>query len=162
MSQGSSGSPSQDAARRPDGRRNDRSTGRRKRKGSGDSAFHVLVPENVAHYLVVPVQSRVGTPTVEVEIAGTQRQFVLDKGSGISLIQPGVYPNEIKPTNLSRFGVTGKELEIKGVQDVLFYLGRKLFSHQFSVCSLPTEADGILGVDFLAGKKADLYGKVTA
>jgi hypothetical protein len=75
--------------------------------------------------------------------------------SGISLIQPGVYPSELKPTNFSPFGVTGKELEIKGVQDVLFHLGGKKFSHQFCVCSLPTEADGILGVDFLAGKKAD-------
>jgi hypothetical protein len=124
MFQGSAGSSSQDAARRPDGRRNDRNTGRRERKGNGDSAFHVLVPENVADYLVVPVQLIVGTPTVNVEFAGTQREFVLDTGSGISLIQPGVYPSEVKP-NLSPFGVTGKELEIKGVRDVLFHLGGK-------------------------------------
>jgi hypothetical protein len=52
--------------------------------------------------------------------------------------------------------VTGKELEIKGVEVVLFHLGDKKFSHQFCVCSMPTEADGILGEDFLAGKKADL------
>jgi hypothetical protein len=57
---------------------------------------------------VVTVQSRVETPTVEVEIAGTRREFVLDTGSGISLIQPRVYPTEVKPTNLSPFGVTGK------------------------------------------------------
>jgi hypothetical protein len=106
---------------------------------------------------VVAVQSRFGTPTVEVEIAGTRREFVLDTGSSTSLIQSGVYPSEEKPTNLSPFGVTGKELEIKGVQVVLFHLGGKTYSHQFCVCSLPTEADGILGVDFLAGKKADLY-----
>jgi hypothetical protein len=72
------------------------------------------------------------------------------------LIQPGGYPSEVKPTNLSPFGGTGKELEIKGVQEVLFHLGGKTFNHQFCVCSLPTEADGILGVNFLAGKKADL------
>jgi NurA-like 5'-3' nuclease len=65
--------------------------------------------------LVVTVQSRVGTPTVEVEIAGARREFVLDTGSAISLIQPGVYPTEVKPTILSPFGVTGKELEIKVV-----------------------------------------------
>jgi hypothetical protein len=52
--------------------------------------------------------------------------------------------------------VTGKELEIKGVEEVLFHLGGKKFSHQFRVCSLPTDADGILGVDFLAEKKAHL------
>jgi hypothetical protein len=144
MSQVSAGSSSQQAARRPPGRRNDRSTGRRERKGSGYSAFHVLVPENVADYLVVTVQSRAGTPTVDVEIAGTRREFVLDTRSGISLIQPGVYSTEIKPTNLSPFGVPGKEQEIKGVQDVLFHLGGNKFSHQFCVCSLPTEANGIL------------------
>jgi hypothetical protein len=33
-------------------------------------------------------------------------EFVLDTGSGISLIQPGVYPSEVKPTTLSPFGVT--------------------------------------------------------
>jgi hypothetical protein len=53
---------------------------------------------------VVPVQTRSGTPTVHVEIAGAQREFVLDTGSGISLIQPGVYPSEVKPTNLCPFG----------------------------------------------------------
>jgi hypothetical protein len=152
MSQGSAGSSSQKAARCPPGRRNDRNTGRRERNGSGDSAFHVLVPENVDDYLVVPVQSRFGTPTVEVEIAGTRREFVLDTGSGISLIQPGVYSAEVTPTNISPFGVTGKQLEIKGVQEVLFHLGGKTFSHQFCVCSLPTEADGIFGVD-LAWKR---------
>jgi hypothetical protein len=103
MSQGSAEISSQDAARRPPGRKNDRNTGRRERNGRGDSAFHLLVPENVDDYLVVPVlvpvQSRVGTPTVDVEIAGTQREFVLDTESGISLIQPGVYPSEVKPTN---------------------------------------------------------------
>jgi hypothetical protein len=104
MFQGSAESSSQDAARRPPGKRNDRNTGRRERKGSGDSAFHVLVPENVDDNLVVPVQSRVGTPTFEVEITGTRREFVLDAGSGISLIQPAVYPSEVKPTNLSPFG----------------------------------------------------------
>jgi hypothetical protein len=78
------------------------------------------VPEKFADYYVVTVQSRAGIPTVEVEIAGTQREFVLDTGSGILLIQPGVYSSGVKPTSLSPFGVTGKELEIKGVQDVLF------------------------------------------
>jgi hypothetical protein len=156
MFQGSTGSSSQQAARRPPGRRNDGSTGRRERKGGGDSAFHVLVPENVADYFVVTVQSRAGTPTVEVEIADTRGEFVLDTWSGISLIQPGVYSTKVKHTNVSPFGVIGKELEIKGVQDVLFHLGGKKFSRQFCVCSLPTGADGILGTDFLAGRKADL------
>jgi hypothetical protein len=69
-SQGSAGSSSQEAARRPHGRRNDRNTGIRERKGSGDSTFHISVAENVAGYFMVRVQSIAGTPTIEVEISG--------------------------------------------------------------------------------------------
>jgi hypothetical protein len=112
-SQGSAGSSSQEAARRPHGRRNDRNTGIRERKGSGNSAFHISVPENVAGYFMVRVQSIAGAPTIEVGISGIHRVFVFDTGPGISLIQPGVYSSEVKPTNLSPYGVTGKELEIQ-------------------------------------------------
>jgi hypothetical protein len=52
--------------------------------------------------------------------------------------------------------VAGKELEIQGVQEVLFHLDGKKFSHQFCVCSLPTDADGTIGMDFLAEENAHL------
>ena len=84
------------------------------------------------------------------------RMFVLDTGSGILLIRPGVYSSEVKSTNLSPFGVAGKELEIHGIQEVTFHLNGRKFSHQFCVCSLPTDADGIIGMDILAEKNADL------
>jgi hypothetical protein len=48
--------------------------------------------------------------------------------------------------------VTGKQLEIQGIQEVTFHLNGREFSHQFCVCSLPTDADGIIGMDFLAEK----------
>jgi hypothetical protein len=155
-SQGYTGNSSQEAAKPPPGRRNDRNTGNRESKGSGDSSFHISVPENVAGYFTVRVQSIAGAPTIQVEVSGIQRVFVLDTGSGISLIQPGVYPSEIKPTNLSPFGVTSKELEIQGIQEVTFRLNGREFSHQFCVCSLPTDVDGIIGIDYLTAKKADL------
>jgi hypothetical protein len=71
---------------------------------------------------MVRVQSIAGAPTIEVEISGIRRLFVLDTGSCISLIQPGVYSSGVKPTNLSPLVVTGKELEI---QEVLFHLDGK-------------------------------------
>jgi hypothetical protein len=80
---------------------------------------------------MVRVQSIAGAPTIQVEISGIHTVFVLDTGSGICLIQPGVYSNEIKPTNLNPFEVTGKELEIHVVQEVLFHLDDKKFSNQF-------------------------------
>ena len=102
------------------------------------------------------VQSIAGAPTIKAKISVIHRVFVLDTCSGISLIQPGVYSSEVKPTNLSPFRVTGKELEIQGIQEVTFHLNGRKFSHQFCVCSLPTDADGIIGMDFLAEKNADL------
>jgi hypothetical protein len=54
------------------------------------------------------MQSRDVTNAFAVEILGIQREFVSDRGSGISLIQPGVYPSEVKSTKLSPFPVTGK------------------------------------------------------
>jgi len=57
---------------------------------------------------------------------------------------------------LSPYGVTGNELEMKGMQEVRFRLKDREFHHHFCVCSLPTEADGILGMDFLSKGNADL------
>jgi hypothetical protein len=82
--------------------------------------------------------------------------FVLDTGSGISVIKPGVYSSEVKPTKLSPFGVTDKELEIQGIQEMTFHLHGRKFSHQFCVSSVLTEANGIIGKYFLSEKNADL------
>jgi len=131
------GNPSQEALRRPKGRKNDSTAGKRERKSSGDSSFRIPVPENDGHF-TVRVQSITGAPTIQAKISGIHKVFVLDTGSGISLIQPGVYPSEVKPTNLSPFGVTGKVLEIEGIHEVTFHLNGRKFSHQFCVCSLPT------------------------
>jgi len=55
---------------------------------------------------------------------------------------------------MSLFAVTGNELEV--VEEVEFYLNDRKFRHQFCVCSLPTEADGIVGMNFLSERKVDL------
>ena len=47
------------------------------------------------------------------------------------------------------YGVTGETLDVKGRQAVSFVLGGREFNHQFVVCSLPTDAEGLLGMDFL-------------
>jgi hypothetical protein len=46
-------------------------------------------------------------------------------------------------------GVTGNELEIVGVQDIEFWCNNRRYCHPFCVCSLPTNADEIIGMDFL-------------
>ena len=82
--------------------------------------------------------------------------FIVDTGSSISLIQPRVYSSEVNPNNLSPFGVTGNQLEVQGTQEVKFQLNDREFCHQFCVCLLQTEADGILGMDFLSERNANL------
>ena len=151
-SQGSAGNPTQEASRRPKGRKNDSTAGKRERKGSGDSYFHISVPEKDDRNFTVRVQSIAGAPTIQAKITGFHRVFVLDTGSGISIIQPGIYASEVKPTNLSPFGVTGRELKIAGIKDVTFHLNGRKFSHQFCVCSLPTDAYGINGMYFYRRK----------
>ena len=80
----------------------------------------------------------------------------MDTGSSISLIQSRVYLSDVSPTNISPFRVTGNQLEIQGTQEVKFQLSSREFCHQFCVCLLLTEADGILGMDFFADKNAEL------
>jgi hypothetical protein len=52
--------------------------------------------------------------------------------------------------------VTGDELEITGVQEIEFCCNNHNYYHQFYVCSLPKDADGIIGMDFLSMVNAKL------
>ena len=45
--------------------------------------------------------------------------------------------------------MTGEALDVKGLQKVTFLQNRREYTHTFLVCSLPTEAAGPLGTDFL-------------
>ena len=46
-------------------------------------------------------------------------------------------------------GVTGEVLDIKGQQTVSFVVDGREITHTFLVCSLPSDAAGLLGTDFL-------------
>jgi hypothetical protein len=67
-----------------------------------------------------------------------------------------VHKGPVKPTTLSPFGVTGNSLNLVGTQEASFRLGHKQFRHLFYVCSLPSQAQGILGIDFMRKTKARL------
>jgi hypothetical protein len=85
-----------------------------------------------------------------------RKELIVDSGSTISIVKPGTSPNKVTGSSITPFGVTGKELAVTGVQEVEFWCGNVKYSHQFHVCVLPTDADGILGIDFLARVKANL------
>jgi hypothetical protein len=87
---------------------------------------------------------------------GASKEFIVDSGSAVSLIKPGIYRSKVRSYSTTSFGVTGDTLDITGEQDVQFCLENWNYWHTFCVCSLPTEADGILGMDFLSDTSASL------
>jgi len=80
----------------------------------------------------------------------------VDSGSSVLVIQPGIYRSEFRPYSTTSFGVTGDELYNLGRKDVRFSINNWNYGHTFCICSLPTEADGFLGVDFLSEMNASL------
>ena len=46
-------------------------------------------------------------------------------------------------------GVTGEVLDTNGLQSVSFSLNGREFTHAFLICTLPADAAGLLGTDFL-------------
>ena len=90
-----------------------------------------------------------GTPSISVDIEGVERRLILDTGSNVSIMQPGISGSVVEVTHIQPYGVTGEVLKIKGQQTVSFVVDGREFSHTFLVCSLPTDAAGLLGTDFL-------------
>ena len=79
------------------------------------------------------------------------RSLILDTGFDVSILQPGVPRGDVRVTTLEPYGkVTGDILNIKGQQSVSFMLNGCEFKHTFLVCSLPTDASGLVGTDFMA------------
>ncbi len=78
------------------------------------------------------------------------RSLILDTGFDVSILQPDVSRSDVRVTKMEPYGVTGEFLNIKGQQSVSFMLNGCEFKHTFLVCSLPTDASGLVGTDFMA------------
>jgi hypothetical protein len=59
-------------------------------------------------------------------------------------------------TDFAPFGVKGKNLEVQGEQIIKFLMVNVTFSHNFVVCKLPSKAAGILGINILLPRRAEL------
>jgi len=57
--------------------------------------------------LAVHMRLEHGTPTVSVEIEGVSRRLIVDTGSNVSILQPGVSKSDVRVTTVRPFGVTG-------------------------------------------------------
>jgi hypothetical protein len=144
---GNSASPQQQKA--PPGQQRIKARKNEQATCQESSSFHLSVPQNAAEYHMVKVATQQGAPNIQATILGTQRSFIVDPGSNVSLTKQDISHSRIITTNLAPLGVTGNELEIVGVQDIECWCNNKKYCHPFSVCSLPTNADEIIGMDFL-------------
>jgi hypothetical protein len=99
-----------------------------------------------------------GAPLVDIKIEGKVRKFIVDTESSLCLIQPDISRVAIQATETAAMGITGNALSLVGEQIVEFTLDNRLFRQKFGVCTLPTEADGLLGLNFLSthGVRLDL------
>jgi hypothetical protein len=97
-----------------------------------------------------------GSPAILLEIEGETKCLIIDSGSSVSILQPGVSRRDIGVTAIYPYGVTGENLVIQGRQCVSFILGGKTFRHTFIRFPLPTKPDGLLGSDFSREVGADI------
>ena len=142
--------------RRSTGRKNDRQAGNATGDGSEKRSFHITANAKAVDYHVVKVVTQQGAPTIQVTMSNGHKSLIVDTGSNVSLIKPGVSNNKVEVVSIVPFAVTGHELEVQGVQKIEFYCNNQKYWHRFYVCSLPTDADGIIGMDFLAMVNAKL------
>ena len=129
---------------------------------SEEGSLRLKTPENAVMAPFNSVLLEQGTPSIAVDI-GVTRRLILDTGSNISIMQPGISRSVMTATPLKPYGVTGEALDVRGQHTVSFVIGGREFKHEFLVCSLPTEAAGILGTDFMneSGAKKSTLSAVT-
>ena len=89
-----------------------------------------------------------GIPSISVDTEGVARRLILDTWSNVSIMQPGISGTVVQFTHVRPYAVTGEVLYIKGQQTVSFVVDGREFNHTFLVCSLPTDAAGLLGTYF--------------
>jgi hypothetical protein len=86
---------------------------------------------------------------LEVQVEGELQQFLIDSGTSLSLVKPGVSRAEVKPTDLAARGITGTKSKSLGVQDIKIKLGNRTYTHEFLMTPLNVEYSGVLGLDIL-------------
>jgi len=74
----------------------------------------------------------------------------------VSAIKPGICHGQVRPSRTTSFVVTGHERSIRGEQDVELCIANWKYRHTFRVFSLPTNVDGVIGIDFLVETSASL------
>jgi len=74
-----------------------------------------------------------GTPSLKADIEGVERSIIVNMGSDVTILKPGISSTNIRGTTLRPYGVTGEILEVKGRQTVSLGLCDRKFGHTFLV-----------------------------
>ena len=98
-----------------------------------DSSSSLEATVNAVTRPAVSVALEHGTPSNSIRMEGKLRVLIIDTGSNISILQPGLSKSEVRHTDMRPYGVTGETLDVKGRQAVSFVLGGLEFNHQFLV-----------------------------
>ena len=107
--------------------------GKHERGVSEDSSLHLNTPEKAVMASLSSVLLEQGTPSISVDIEGVARRLILDTGSNVSILQPGISRSAVQITHVRPYGVTGEVLDIKGQMTVPFVVDGPELSHVFSV-----------------------------
>jgi hypothetical protein len=85
-----------------------------------DSSHHLNAPENAVSGHKSSISIEHGALTISVEIDAMSRILILDKGSTISILQPGVSRSDVHVTAVEPYGVIGDTRELVGDSQLLF------------------------------------------
>jgi hypothetical protein len=114
-----------------------------------DSSSRLIPYENAVKGHVVSISVEDANPSITAHVDGEVRNLIIGTGSTVSILQPGLSRSDVSVTVLKPFGVTGEVLDVKGRQVVSLEIGGREFRHTFLVCSLSTDAAGLIGTEFL-------------
>ena len=99
-------------------------------------------------------------PVLTLDIGGEEFLFMVDTGSMLSLIQPGISKVQVQLCDVQARGVTGTHLDILVEQEVEFILRNNYdymqFVRTFVVSPLKRCSSGILGMNFLQRVGAEI------
>ena len=94
--------------------------------GREDSARHLCHSKDAERNKERELDCLNGAPSVRAVIGGHFRTVLVDTGSSISLIKPGVSKTKISRTSVTPFGVTGDELRVEGEQSVIITINGEI------------------------------------
>jgi hypothetical protein len=113
-----------------------------------DSSFRHAAPDNAVTKSEVAIQLEHGTLTILAEIEGMSKKLILDTGSDVSILQLGVSRGDVS----HQYGAARSDWRRprnQGTPVSFLRAKRAEFENPFLVCTLPSQAAGLIGTDFM-------------